>query len=84
MDISKWTDEQLMAHGWSYEQIRYQRSLEAPASTTIFESRSVDSWTDEIQSRISQRTKKSKFKVYVALIVLIGLSAYSGWSLGWF
>ena len=27
MDISAWTDEQLISHGWTYEGIRYYRSL---------------------------------------------------------
>ena len=89
MDISKWTDSQLIHHGWTPEQIQYQRALESqtpshlqvstptppiPILETNY-SPATETYYDEIQKRIHARTPKRSKRFYLmAILVIAGLA----------
>jgi len=89
MDISKWTDAQLIQHGWTPEQIQYQRALESQTPSHLHVSTptppipiletnyslATQTYYDEIQKRVQARTPKpSKRFFLVALLVIAGLA----------
>jgi len=66
MDISAWTDEQLISHGWTYEGIRYYRSLNvAPVEE--------ENWYAEVKS--SKSILPNGNKKYVLILLAIVLTA---------
>lgn len=89
MDISKWTDAQLIQHGWTPEQIQYQRALESqtpshlqvstpsppiPILETNY-SPATETYYDEIQKRIHARTPKRSKRFYLMALLVIAVLA---------
>ncbi len=80
MDVSAWTDEQLMAHGWSYEQIQYQRSIQqnnrvVADLTNGLET--VEDWYNDMPK------SKSKFNKKIIIFTIVVISALAG-AVYWF
>jgi hypothetical protein len=66
MDISAWTDEQLINHGWTYEGIHYYRSLNAAPVEE-------ENWYDEVKT--SKSILPNGNKKYVLILLAIVLTA---------
>jgi hypothetical protein len=94
MDISKWTDAQLIQHGWTPAQIQYQRSLEAQtpqhlkveesAVPNMIEINDYNPDTSVWTAQTKQKPKSSRKKLIAFLsfltLSIIGYVAYFG---GW-
>ena len=75
MDISRWTDEQLMAHGWSYEQIQYQRSIQQNNRVVADLTSGLETTED---SYYEKTTSKSKYKKKIIIFKIVVISQLPG------
>tara|TARA_R100000005_G_scaffold95855_1_gene79151 strand:+ start:675 stop:914 length:240 start_codon:yes stop_codon:yes gene_type:complete len=72
VDISRWTDEQLMAHGWSYEQIQYQRSIGQNNRVVADLTSGLETTEDWYYEK---PTPKSKKKIIIFAMLIISIAA---------
>ena len=64
MDISAWTDEQLLNHGWTYEGIRYYWSLNVVPEEE-------ENWYADVKSSKSILPKDNKKYVLILLAIVL-------------
>ncbi len=67
MDISAWTDQQLLDHGWTPEGIQYYRSLNTP--------READNWYEDISAAKSV-VNPNKRKIVLVVLALVLIAAF--------
>lgn len=63
MDISAWTDQQLLSHGWTYEGIQYYRTLNVVPEE--------ENWYAEVKSSKSVLPKGNKQYVLILLAIVL-------------